>query len=54
MGGDHTPHKWLITFTVVTATLMATLDTSIVNVALPYMRGALNASVEEITWVATG
>lgn len=54
MGGNHTPHKWLITFTVVTATLMATLDTSIVNVALPYMRGALNASVEEITWVATG
>src|SRR5208283_1325764 len=29
-------------------------DTSIVNVALPHMRGTLGASVEEITWVSTG
>ena len=27
---------------------------SIVNVALPHMRGSLGASVEEITWVSTG
>ena len=33
---------------------MAALDTSIVNVALPHMRGALDASVEEIAWVSTG
>jgi len=37
-----------------TGTLMSSLDTSIVNVALPHMRGTLSASVEEITWVATG
>ena len=48
------PGKWTITFTVMTATVMAALDISIVNVSLPYMRGTLNASVEEITWVASG
>jgi len=48
------PHRGLITFTVMMATIMAAIDVSIVNVALPYMRGNLGASVEEITWVATG
>ena len=37
-----------------TGTLMAAIDMSIINVALPYMRGNLGASVEEITWVSTG
>jgi DHA2 family multidrug resistance protein len=37
-----------------TGAMMAALDTSIVNVALPHMRGTLGASVEEITWVSTG
>jgi DHA2 family multidrug resistance protein len=46
--------KWLISATVIVGTIMAALDISIVNVALPYMRGNLSASVEEITWVATG
>ena len=46
--------KWIITLTVMTGTIMSALDTSIVNVALPYMRGNLGATVEEITWVATG
>ncbi len=46
--------KWIITLTVMIGTIMSALDMSIVNVALPYMRGTLGASVEEITWVATG
>lgn len=46
--------KWLITLTVMMGTIMSALDSSIVNVALPYMRGTLGASVEEITWVVTG
>ena len=49
-----TGSKVMITVTVMTGTVMAALDISIVNVALPYMRGNLGASVEEITWVATG
>ncbi len=46
--------KWIVTLTVMVGTIMAALDGSIVNVALPYMRGTLGASVEEIAWVATG
>ncbi len=53
MEGNSTS-KWIITLTVMTGTIMSALDTSIVNVALPYMRGNLGATVEEITWVATG
>jgi DHA2 family multidrug resistance protein len=34
--------------------IMAIIDTSIVNVALPSMAGNLGASVDEISWVATG
>jgi DHA2 family multidrug resistance protein len=37
-----------------TASLLASLNTSIVNVALPHMSGTLGASIEEITWVSTG
>ena len=46
--------KWLIAIAVTFGTLMGTIDTSIVNVALPHLRGTLSASVEEITWVSTG
>ena len=53
-GQDGESDKWLVALTVITGTIMSALDTSIVNVALPYMRGNLGASVEEITWVATG
>jgi MFS transporter, DHA2 family, multidrug resistance protein len=51
---DGPRRKWIITLTVMTGTLMSTIDTSIVNVALPHMRGSFGASIEEITWVATG
>ncbi|MCG6535998.1 MAG: hypothetical protein L7F78_15165 [Syntrophales bacterium LBB04] len=47
-------HKWLIAVTVMTGTIMAAMDGSIVNVALPHMRATIGASVEEISWVATG
>ncbi len=47
-------NKWLIAIAVTFGTLMGTIDTSIVNVALPHLRGTLSASVEEITWVSTG
>lgn len=44
----------LITVTVMAATLMEVLDTSIVNVALPDMMGNLGATLDQIGWVATG
>ena len=47
------PHRALITVCVMLATLMQALDTTIANVALPYMQGSLSASRDEITWVLT-
>jgi MFS transporter, DHA2 family, multidrug resistance protein len=49
------PHnKWIVAGTVLTGTIMAVLDSSIVNVALPEMQGTLGATVDQITWVVTG
>ena len=47
------PNRGLITVCVMVATLMQTLDTTIVNVALPYMQGSLAAAPDQITWVLT-
>lgn len=51
---DTPVNKWLLTLTVMLGTMMNAIDTSIVNVAIPFMKGNLGASVEEISWVATG
>lgn len=45
--------RWMILFTVLSATFMATLDGSIVNVALPDMADKLNVSMAGIEWVVT-
>ncbi len=47
-------NKWVITVSITFGTLMGAIDSSIVNVAIPHMRGSLGASVDEITWVSTG
>ncbi len=47
-------NKWLVALSVTFGTLMGTIDSSIVNVATPHLRGSLGATVEEITWVSTG
>jgi MFS transporter, DHA2 family, multidrug resistance protein len=47
-------NKWVVTVTVMLGTIMAVLDSSIVNVALPDMTSTFGASVEQITWVVTG
>ncbi|HET8654802.1 MAG TPA: DHA2 family efflux MFS transporter permease subunit [Longimicrobiaceae bacterium] len=46
--------KWVVAGTVMIGNIMAVLDSSIVNVALPNMAGNMGATVEEITWVVTG
>ena len=43
----------LITVCAMTATIMQALDTTIANVALPYMQGSLSASLDQINWVLT-
>ena len=43
----------LITVCVLIATVTQTLDSTIANVALPYMQGSMAVSQEEISWVLT-
>jgi DHA2 family multidrug resistance protein len=47
-------NPWLVTVAVTIGTLMGALDTSIVNVALPYIRANLGVTVTEVTWISTG
>lgn len=46
-------HRGLITVSIMLATIMQALDTTIANVALPHMQGSLQASQDQITWVLT-
>lgn len=43
----------LVTASIMLATIMQVLDTTIANVALPHMQGSLSASTDQITWVLT-
>jgi DHA2 family multidrug resistance protein len=45
--------RWVITICCMIGTLMQALDSTIANVALPYMQGSLSASYDQITWVLT-
>ncbi len=51
--GERDPGRWIILLITVLATFMATLDSSIVNVALPHMAEALRVDTGEITWVVS-
>src|SRR5579864_5629736 len=44
---------WMIAISVMLATFMEVLDTSIASVALPYIAGSLSATNDEATWVLT-
>ncbi|MEK0082983.1 DHA2 family efflux MFS transporter permease subunit [Benzoatithermus flavus] len=46
-------HYWPITICVMLATIMQALDTTIANVALPYMQGSLSATLDQANWVLT-
>jgi DHA2 family multidrug resistance protein len=45
--------RTMVTICAMTATIMQALDTTIANVALPYMQGTLSASQDQINWVLT-
>jgi DHA2 family multidrug resistance protein len=47
------PNRGLITASIMLATVMNSLDTTIANVALPHMAGSVSASADQITWVLT-
>lgn len=46
-------NRSLITLSVMLATIMQALDTTIANVALPHMQGTMGATQEQISWVLT-
>src|SRR5690606_41866419 len=46
-------HRAAVTVCVMLATIMQALDTTIANVALPYMQGSLSATLDQINWVLT-
>src|SRR5437764_14736479 len=45
--------RTLLTAWVMCAAILQTLDSTIANVALPYMQGSLSASLDQINWVLT-
>jgi len=57
-GGSHfdwqpSVNPWLVAASVMLATFMVVLDSSVANVALPHIAGTLSASTDESTWVLT-
>jgi DHA2 family multidrug resistance protein len=46
-------NPWMIAVSVMIATFMTVLDSSVANVALPHIAGNLSASTDESTWVLT-
>lgn len=46
-------NPWLVAISVMVATFMEVIDTSIASVAVPYIGGSLSATNEEATWVLT-
>lgn len=52
-GDDQRSRRGFITLSVMLATIMQALDTTIANVALPHMQGAMGATQDQISWVLT-
>ena len=46
-------NPWLVALSVMFATFMEVLDTTVVNVSLPHIAGNLSATVDEATWALT-
>lgn len=53
MEGTRHVNRWVVSLSVVFATFMELLDTTIVNVSLPHIAGSMSATVEEGTWTLT-
>src|SRR5512136_3451633 len=46
-------NRWIVSLSVVFATFMEVLDTTVVNVSLPHIAGSMSATIEEGTWTLT-
>jgi MFS transporter, DHA2 family, multidrug resistance protein len=53
VAGVTVPNPWLIAIVVALASFMEVLDTTIANVALPYIAGGMGVSEDEASWVVT-
>jgi DHA2 family multidrug resistance protein len=53
MGEAKHVNPWVIAVSVMLATFMEVLDTSVVNVSLPHIAGSLSATIDEATWTVT-
>ena len=54
MSAEHRPiNPWLIAVSVMFATFMEVLDTTVVNVSLPHIAGSLSSTIDEATWALT-
>ena len=47
-------YKWEVLLVVMIGTMMAALDTSIVNIAMPNIMSDFGSTIDDIEWVATG
>ena len=52
-GMSPSARRTMLTVCAMSATIMQALDTTVANVALPYMQGSLSASLDQINWVLT-
>jgi DHA2 family multidrug resistance protein len=46
-------YRWVVALAVMMSAIMELVDTSAVNVSIPYIAGNLSASIDEATWVLT-
>ena len=53
LGAGAVANRGMITVSIMLATIMQVVDTTIVNVALPHMQGSMSATQEQISWVLT-
>ncbi len=51
--GSGVANPWVIALLVALASFMEVLDTTIANVALPYIAGGMGVSQDEASWVVT-
>ena len=51
--GPRSTDKWLVTSSILLGSIMATVDTSVVNIALVHIRASFGATIQDVTWVTT-
>ncbi len=45
--------KWLVAISILLGSIMATIDTSVVNIALVHIQATFGATIQEVTWITT-